>query len=155
MTLKTQKRCTNHCQNKHCFPSQNFIGNTWSLSSREGEGRLPPRTLQVAFQASVMVTFVWKITNLRWLKRIQNMRLRGLCIRPLHTILNPTDSSSTEASISTRLSRTHGPSPSRRTSGPSFQKILHRGKSSNINFPTIRYCWSERIGLTEECFLSG
>ena len=150
MTLKAQKRFTNHCQNKHCFPSQNFIGNTWSLSSREGEGRLPPRTLQVVFQTSVMVAFVWKITNLIWLKR-----LRGLCIRPLRTILNPTDSSSTEASISTRLSRTHGPSPSRRTSGPSFRKILHRGKSSNINFPTIRYCWSERIGLTEECFLSG
>ena len=84
MTLKAQKRFTNHCQNKHCFPSQNFIGNTWSLSSREGEGRLPPRTLQVAFQTSVMVTFVWKITNLRWLKRIQNMRLvfaSGHCVR--------------------------------------------------------------------------
>ena len=150
MTLKEHKRFTNLCLNKHCFPSQNFIGNTWSLSSREGEGRLPPRTLQVVFQTSVMVAFVWKITNLIWLKR-----LRGLCIRPLRTILNPTDSSSTEASISTRLSRTHGPSPSRRTSGPSFRKILHQGKSSNINFPTIRYCWSERIGLTEECFLSG
>ena len=151
MTTKAQKRFTNdHCLHKHCFPSQNFIGNTWSLSSREGEGRLPPRTLQVVFQTSVMVAFVWKITNLIWLKR-----LRGLCIRPLRTILNPTDSSSTEASISTRLSRTHGPSPSRRTSGPSFRKILHQGKSSNIIFSTIRYCWSERIGLTEECFLSG
>ena len=51
MTLKAQKRFINHCQNKHCFPSQNFIGNTWSLSSREGEGRLPPRTLQVAFSS--------------------------------------------------------------------------------------------------------
>merc|ERR1719192_1213586 len=44
MTLKAKERFIN--QNKHCFPPQNFIGNTWSLSSREGEGRLPPRTLQ-------------------------------------------------------------------------------------------------------------
>ena len=51
MTLKAQKRFINHYENKHCFPSQNFIGNTWSLSSREGEGRLPPRTLQVAFSS--------------------------------------------------------------------------------------------------------
>ena len=51
MTLKAQNRFINHCENKHCFPSQNFIGNTWSLSSREGEGRLPPRTLQVVFSS--------------------------------------------------------------------------------------------------------
>ena len=154
MTLKAQKRFINHCQNKHCFPSQNFIGNTWSLSSREGEGRLPPRTLQVAFSSIPDGCFCVENYKLEMTQADPKYEV-GLCNRPLHTILNPTDSSSTEASISTRLSRTHGPSPSRRTSGPSFRKILHRGKSSNINFPTISYCWSERIGLTEECFLSG